>query len=185
MLIVLIGKTASGKSTLQDMLVNEGYEKIVTYTTRPKRRGEKDGVDYNYITQQEFMDKVEAGFFAEYNVFHTEKGDWYYGSAIEDYDCKDKEKVIILTPSGLTNIREQGFDVFSIYIYSNQATIEERLIARKDNKSEAARRMAADNVDFANAQNIVNKIVYNNKGSDLKDVLDKIKKLVRNKRNER
>ena len=50
-MICLIGKTASGKDTIAKELVNKyGYKRIVTYTTRPIRDGEKEGVNYYYIS---------------------------------------------------------------------------------------------------------------------------------------
>ena len=50
MLLVICGKMCSGKDTIVKRLINKGFKKVVTYTTRPKRRGETDGVDYHYIS---------------------------------------------------------------------------------------------------------------------------------------
>ena len=45
--IEVCGKMCSGKDTVVKRLINKGFKKVVTYTTRPKRRGETDGVDYH------------------------------------------------------------------------------------------------------------------------------------------
>ena len=50
MAIIIFGKTASGKSRIVNELVKRGYKKIVTTTTRPARKGEVDGIDYKFIT---------------------------------------------------------------------------------------------------------------------------------------
>ena len=65
-------------------LVEKGYSRIVRYTTRPIRKGEKQGVTYHFITKEEFNQKIEEGFFAEYQSYNTEFGIWYYGTSFED-----------------------------------------------------------------------------------------------------
>lgn len=179
-MIVLFGKTASGKSTILDSLVKEGYEKVVTYTTRPKRRGEKQGESYYFISEDDFKQKIFDGFFAEYDSFSTTEGEWYYGSAKEDYETDDQKKIIILTPKGLQKIRELGYSVIGIYIYANNNTISKRLNIRGDKKEEAKRRVMRDNIDFKDAVTLADKIVYNNLDSSLGNVLDKIKKYIKN-----
>lgn len=64
-MLVLVGKTCSGKSTVAKILEDKGYRRIVTYTTRPKRAGEIDGTDYHFITAEDFLKRRENGFFAE------------------------------------------------------------------------------------------------------------------------
>ena len=69
MLTVVLGKTCSGKTAVvRELCKKYNYSKIVTYTTRPMRNGEKDGVDYNFIekntiqwnklVKREFLEKV-------------------------------------------------------------------------------------------------------------------------------
>lgn len=52
-------------------------QSVVSYTTRPKRIGEVDGIDYHFITEDDFFNKQKENFFAEvksYEVFtETEK----------------------------------------------------------------------------------------------------------------
>ena len=85
MITVIVGKTASGKTTVLNELVKKGYERIITYTTRPPRKGEKQKKTYNFISEEEFLKKIQDGFFAEYEYFDTAEGRWYYGSATNDY----------------------------------------------------------------------------------------------------
>ena len=62
----------------------------------------------------------------------------------------------------------------SIYIYANNATIKKRLIKRGDDPKEAQRRLEHDNEDFKGIENEVDKIVYNNDGANMNDVVKKI-----------
>ena len=170
-MIILLGKTASGKDTVLNRLVKEhGYKKIVTYTTRPKREREIQDVTYHFIGEDEFK-------------YRSAHGTWYYGSAKEDYEKSDEKTVIILTPDGYRDfLREYpNMDHTSIYLYSNNKTLENRLIKRGDDPKEAKRRLDSDNKDFKGVQGLVHKIVYNNENNSVDDVVNKILEYVTKK----
>lgn len=184
MLTVILGKTCSGKSTVVDKLCDKynNYQKIITWTSRPPRKNEKNGKDYNFISEDEFFDLRGKGRFSEWKVYHTVEGDWYYGSMLGDLD-EDKDYVIILTPEGLRDIKDSVDDFISIYLYANQDTIKKRLIKRGDNPSEASRRMIKDTEDFKGVENEVNRIVYNNSDNDIDDVVDRLNTVIQNLKN--
>lgn len=71
--IVIMGKSLSGKSYLQKELVKRGFPKMVTATTRPKRQGEVDGQDYY------FVDKIAKDAIAprRYHVVNNQEWDYY------------------------------------------------------------------------------------------------------------
>ena len=66
----------------------------------------------------------------------------------------------------------------AIYIYANNSTIKKRLKKRGDDEKEAQRRIDEDNIDFKGVENMVDKIVYNNNGTYIDDVVNKILKYV-------
>lgn len=66
----------------------------------------------------------------------------------------------------------------TIYIYANNSTIKKRLKKRGDDEKEAQRRIDEDNIDFKGVENMVDKIVYNNNGTYIDDVVNKILKYV-------
>ena len=174
MLIVLCGKTCSGKDTICQELVKKGFSKIVTYTSRPPRQGEVNGYTYHFITDEEFHKKIKEGFFLEYKSYTVADGSvWYYGSPKEEF-YSDENSVIILTPDGYEDFLKLNIPHKSIYIYANINTIKERLISRGDDKAEAQRRIEHDNQDFKGLEYKVNDIVYNNKGEDINNVVNKI-----------
>lgn len=179
MVLILIGKTSSGKTSIVNKLISlHNFKKIVTFTSRPKRKGEKDGIDYHFISKEDFKQKVDEGFFAEWKSYMTVEGVWYYGTALEDLENAENNSVIILTPDGFREVKDKLEDrIISIYIYANNPTIKKRLESRGDNKDEAKRRLEHDNEDFKGIENEVDRIVYNNDGMDIDDVVKKVLEL--------
>ena len=179
-MLILIGKTASGKDTILNQLVKKhGYKKIVTYTSRPMRKGEKQDVTYHFTSSEEFQKMIEQGLFAEYKTYNSEFGVWYYGTALDDLEKADDKSIIILTPDGYKDvINKLSKKPISIYLYANNSTIKKRLKKRGDDPKEAERRVSHDNEDFKGIENEVDKIVYNNDGANIDDVVDKILKCV-------
>lgn len=175
-ILVIVGKTASGKDTIVNKLTSSyGYKKIVTYTTRYMRPNEKQDITYHYISEDEFFQKIDNGFFAEWKAYNTKYGTWYYGTSLEDLENTDDKTVIILTPDGYRDVvKRLKNKPKSVYIYANNSTIKERLISRGDNKDESQRRIEHDNFDFKGFENEVDKIIYNNSGTDINEVVKKI-----------
>ncbi len=183
MLTIIMGKTCSGKNAVVSELVKRGWSQIVTYTSRPKRRGEKNGREYWYITEGEFADKIKDKFFAEWKSYFVKGKTWYYGSPVKeivDASLDDENHVIILTPQGVVDVlailkrHVSDYHINIIYLYSNHSTILKRLKSRKDKNDSIERRMKADDEDFVNATNLANKIVYNNESDSLHSVVDKV-----------
>lgn len=177
-MVTMLGKTNSGKDSIVNKLVKEhGFKRAITYTTRPMRDGEVQGSTYHFINDYEFDAKVKEGFFAEYKTYETAFGICKYGSSKESYINSDKKTIIILTPDGYRDVLNTlDPKLTAIYIYANNQTIKERLKKRGDNKEEAERRLLHDNEDFKGVENIVGKIVYNNKSNNIDDVVNTIVK---------
>ena len=153
----------SGKTTIQKQLIKMGMEPIVTYTTRPPRKGEINGVSYHFITKEEFLKKKEQNFFAETTSYNVASGDiWYYGSALEDLS---DDKVMIVNPYGLKQIKSiKSLEPISFYILVDDKTIIERVTERGDSIKEAARRLNADNIDFNNIDRYIDFAFKNDLG---------------------
>lgn len=153
-MLLLCGKTATGKNTIQNELIKMGMKSVVTYTTRPSREGEIDGIDYHFITKEEFFRKKEQNFFAETTSYDVATGDkWYYGSAVEDLT---DDKAIIVNPHGLKQLKKiPSLNPIAFYITAGEETIWNRLRERGDNAAEARHRLNADDEDFAGIENSV------------------------------
>ena len=81
-MIVIVGESASGKSTVEKIL-NEKYgmRKVVSYTTRPPRDTEVNGIDYNFISMNDFIDLDKEKAFLEIGAYRG----WFYGSMRDQY----------------------------------------------------------------------------------------------------
>lgn len=173
-MIILIGRTCSGKTTIVNELKKYGFHPISTYTTRPPRKGDT----YHFIPESEFLEKVGQDFFAEYEAYETDFGTWYYGTARADIENAHSKDIIILTPNGICDLIKEypTLEYRLIYIYANKRTIKNRLMKRGDKKEETERRIRTDDEDFKGAESLADKIVYNNDGDDFNDVVLKVKR---------
>ena len=155
-MIVLVGESASGKSSIEKYLVdNYGYSKVVSYTTRQPRPNEVDGVDYHYISIDEFLKLKEQGFFAETAMYNN----WHYGTAKED--CTD-DKIAVLTPHGLRQISKvDGINVTSFYINVPRRDRLIKILQRGDNIEEAYRRSLSDVGQFDGIEDEVDYVIHN------------------------
>ena len=160
-MLVLTGKTCSGKDTIKKELIKMGMKPIVTYTTRPMRDGEIDGETYHFISRESFLRKVKDGFFVECTYYNVANGEtWFYGSSYEDYI---DDGVIILNPNGLKDlIYLNDYKPLVFYIMADDEIIEKRLINRGDNKDEAKRRLQADFIDFKDIAKMYDAAIHNN-----------------------
>ena len=182
-MVIILGKTCSGKDTIVNNLIDlHGFKKIVTSTTRAMRKGEKQDVTYHFLSEEDFKQKIDEGYFVEYKTYDTEFGKWYYGTSLEDLENADDKSVIILTPDGYRDVvKKLSNRPTAIYIYANNATIKKRLLKRGDNPNEAQRRLEHDNEDFKGIENEVDRIVYNNDGTNINEVVQKILRLINDK----
>ena len=155
-MIVLVGESASGKSSIEKYLVdNYGYNKIVSYTTRAPREGEVDGVDYHFISVEQFYKLRSEMFFAETAIYNN----WHYGVAKED--CSD-DKVAVLTPHGLRQVSKlPNVNVVSFYISVPRRDRLIKILQRGDNIEEAYRRNLSDIGQFDGIGDEVNYIIHN------------------------
>lgn len=174
---VLAGRSAAGKNAVADELIKRGHRRCVTYTSRPMRSGEIDGVDYYFVTDEKFSELMEESFFAEYISYDTVNGKWWYGTAATDFEEEDDDdkKFIILTPEGIRQAElVLGNKPKVIYVFANRRTILERLRKRGDDPDEVVRRIKQDEEDFKGFEMIADRIVYNNYDNTIEEVADKI-----------
>jgi guanylate kinase len=140
-MIVLVGESASGKSSIEKYLVdNYEYKRIISYTTRPPRKedGEIDGVHYHFIDTETFVKLREQGFFAETTIYRG----WYYGSAKDD--CTD-DKVCVMNPHGLRQLlKNKDLNITSFYINVPRRDRLIKILQRGDDIEESYRRNVSD-----------------------------------------
>ena len=157
MIIVLVGKTASGKTTVANELCkNHGYKRIITYTTRPMRVNEVQDVDYHFISDEQFNRMVENNEFTEYKRYNTAHGVWSYGSVVtSEQEFSDDCYVIILTPQGLRDLSKKMSRYIAFYLDVSLESQLERLKKRGDEEQQIIKRLENDDKDFKNVLDIV------------------------------
>lgn len=169
MIYCIIGHSASGKSTIERKLDSLGIPRIISYTTRPPRKGEKDGVDYHFITINKFAELHDAGFFAEEAKYR----DWLYGLSIDGVLYKEKDYVVAVTPKGYYELLEEVGDeyikAFFIQVHERDRLI--RLAQRGDDVDEIIRRIQVDREDFKEFEFIADYVINNKNLDDSVDLV--------------
>ena len=155
MLLIIGGKSGSGKDSVVKEFEKNGWKKIIKYTNRPKREGEIDGVDYHFVST-ELMETIPFIFKQSFVVANGDT--WYYGFPMEHIilpDNKNDKYITIMTPfeyNSFLNMTKEfkiiGKDFISVQIDIPDDIRRERLIKRGDNIEEINRRIKADNKDF-------------------------------------
>lgn len=188
-LIILTGKTASGKDTIKSKLLGKypNLKKVITTTSRAPREGEKDGVDYHFLSRKDFEKKITSGDFAE----HVEYGGNLYGTTKSELEASlNQDTLWRIDPSRAGEIREfikRAFpdevaeklikSVIVIYVAVSDKVVLQRLRERNLSEDEIENRMADDakiwdqykeNYDFV-VENIPRK---------LNETVDKICKII-------
>lgn len=158
----LMGKSSSGKDTIFKELCNDDKLKlkpIVSYTTRPKRVNETDGVEYNFINIDKLNEYEKLGKIIEVRRYDTVHGPWYYGT-IDDgqinLEGKENYIVIVTLEAYKSYINYFGKEyVYPLYIDLDDGIRLERALTREKkqknpNYEEMCRRFLADSKDFSN-----------------------------------
>lgn len=147
MLLVICGKSATGKTTLKQYLVeNYGYDPVITCTTREQRIGEINGEDYDFVCLDEFNKMIDNEELIEYNFFV--KG--WYGTKKENINLNTNQ-IIVLEPNGVKELlKYYDYDpriiVFELYLCNEERYI--RQIQRGDDINEIALRKEREFATF-------------------------------------
>ena len=97
----LMGKSSSGKDTIyRRIMQNKGQllKKIVPYTTRPIREGERDGVQYHFTDMDGFKRLLDEGRVIEHRTYDTYYGEWKYFTVSDEINLEKDNYLIIGTP---------------------------------------------------------------------------------------
>jgi len=130
--IILVGPAGAGKTFISNKFRTAGYKEEISYTSRPIRLGEINGIDYNFVSKEEFLDMISTDELYEW----AKHGDYFYGTRNEDFYNSDifvwetegvsklkpldRANSIIIFVNTPMNIRvkrmkERGWDLYDIY----------------------------------------------------------------------
>ena len=148
---VIIGPSGSGKDHLMRKLVERGLKGCLKWTTRPQRKHEKQGITYNFVSDNQFTESINENKFLAYQTFYvTPEGrqpeTWHYGVTLEEFN---ESQVFIMTPGEFINLTpEMRKGCFVVYLDIDRRVRESRLLGRQDKNDSITRRLDADDIDF-------------------------------------
>lgn len=140
-LLLLVGPSGSGKSSVAELLQEKGLRKLISYTTRPPR-GPLD--DHLFITEEEFRVLEDLAAYTEFNGYR-------YGATKRQVRESD---IYIVDIPGVENLfRNKPNDVLFLaaYITASEAERRRRMEARGDTPSQTDERIRHDRLAFCNA----------------------------------
>jgi guanylate kinase len=140
--IILCGGSASGKTLLKNRMKKKGLKFSISYTTRPMRDGEVDGIDYNFLTEEEFDKREREGFFYETALYSG----YLYGQGIKEWNEDD---LFVMEPVGISKITpEDRKSSFIIFIDAEERVRVQRLRERGSSPEEIKKRIIRDREAF-------------------------------------
>lgn len=169
MKVLLVGKSGSGKNTVQDYLVNRyGIKPLMSYTTRSKRYPEED--THIFITEQEYEEIKQKEKIIAYTFYN---GNHYFATE-EQFKESD---IYIIDLDGLLYMRNQNIDMpfISIYIDIPSEIRAERMARRGDSPKKILERIDIDDIAFEWADRICDYTINN---SDSEKTANSIARLV-------
>jgi len=158
-IFIVMGKSATGKDTIFKELVEQTkvpLKTVITYTTRPIRTGEVDGLQYHFVSEEKMNELSEQGKIIEVRCYQTVMGNWYYFTVDDDQFQSDKDNYIMIsTLEGYEKLRNYFGEqmVVPIYVEVEDGERLERALNRERMQSnpkyeEMCRRFLADQEDF-------------------------------------
>ena len=142
LLLVVSGPSGAGKGTLVERLMRARPECVfsVSATTRPRREGEVDGVQYEFVTREEFEKRIGEGYFLEWAEVHGK----CYGTPARFVDEGVRAgKVVVLDVDvqGGASVRRARPDAPSVFIYPPSLdSLRQRLLGRATDSAEVIER---------------------------------------------
>ena len=174
-MVALMGEAGSGKDTILHRIMEKYpsyFNEIISCTTRPPRQGEKEGVNYHFLSVEDFIRKILNGDMLE----ATEFNGWHYGTDSQSLTI-DKINIGVFNPEGVRCLQED--ENIELYVFYVRAAGKQRLLRqlnREENPDvdEIIRRYKADTEDFSFLNDIKYITLQNNTLDDIDIAVDTI-----------
>ena len=185
-LVVISGPSGAGKGCIVKEVLNiykENNDKVhlsISATTRSPREGEIDGVNYYFITEENFLEKIERGEFLEYNKYGTGK---YYGTLKENtisYLEKGYDVILEIDINGYKQILNNYPNAIGIFVMPpSLKVLEERLRNRgTETEEQIEKRLKTASEEIKNKE-IYPYVIVNEDGL-VKEASLKVYKIIKN-----
>jgi guanylate kinase len=132
-MIIVAGPSGAGKSSFLDKITREIdlLVDIITYTTRPMRAGESEGVPYHFVTDEKFLALIAEDFFVEHANVHGKR----YGTPkhqIEDARKTGKVAIMDIDVQGAQTFKAKYPDAFAVFIHPPSIDELRRRVIKRD-----------------------------------------------------
>ncbi|MDD6436415.1 MAG: guanylate kinase [Clostridiales bacterium] len=182
----LMGKSASGKDTIHSALLEDrslDLKRVVLYTTRPRRKGETEGIEYHFVIEEQLSELESENRIIEVRHYDTVHGIWSYATVDDgSLDTSDHNYLAIGTLESYVKLRNHfGEDkVFPLYIEVEDGIRLRRALDREMKQEhpryqEMCRRFLADSEDFSEEKLSEAGIERRFLNTDLDKCIDEIK----------
>lgn len=181
LLIVVSGPSGAGKDTICQKLIKENSNiwMSVSMTTRKPRPLEKDGVDYFFVSSEEFENKINDNTFLEYASYN----DNYYGTPkdkVEEKLNEGKDVILVIDINGAINIKKIIPSALFIFIMPpDMETLKNRLIGRKTESKDKVVQRFITAYNEVNNYKKYNYVVVNDK---VEDAVNKVKSIIQSEK---
>lgn len=181
LLIVVSGPSGAGKDTICQKLIKENSNiwMSVSMTTRKPRPLEKDGVDYFFVSSEEFENKINDNTFLEYASYN----DNYYGTPKDKVEKKlneGKDVILVIDINGAVNIKKIIPSALFIFIMPpDMETLKNRLIGRKTESKDKVVKRFITAYNEVNNYKKYNYVVVNDK---VEDAVNKVKSIIQSEK---
>ena len=140
MLVILSGVSGAGKDTIKKELIKrmEEVESLPSFTSRNPRVGEEEGIQYHFITKEQFEKKIKNNEFYEYDLHHEN----YYGTSRKLMNDKIQSGKIIVKDievngtENLVKLLKEDTKIVTIFLKVDKDELRRRLENRGDNLTE-------------------------------------------------
>lgn len=184
MLVILSGVSGAGKDTIKKELIKrmDDVISLPSYTSRKPRIGEEEGVQYHFITKEEFEEKIKNNEFYEYDLHH----DNYYGTSRKLMNEKIASGKIIVKDievngtENLVKILKGETNLVTIFLKVEREELRRRLIERGDNLSEEELELRLSRLNYEESK--IKLYDYVIKNDNLEKTVQIIQTIIENER---
>ena len=177
LLFIVSAPSGTGKTTLVERLVQvvPNLKMSRSYTSRSAREGERDGVDYNFISREEFEQRIRECSFLEWaDVFGN-----FYGTAaadVEELIAAGQDVVLVIDVQGARQVKARGGDHTSIFVLPpSLPVLDQRLRGRSKDTEEKIQRRLDTSRGEASCYSDYDYVVVND---DLESTVQRLREIV-------
>ena len=184
MLVILSGVSGAGKDTIKKELIKriENVISLPSFTSRKPRDGEVEGVQYHFITREQFEEKIKNNEFYEYDLHH----DNYYGTSRKLLNEKIQSGKIIVKDievngtENLLKLLKDETKIVTIFLKVEKEELRRRLENRGDNLTEAEMQLRLGRLEYEESK--MNLYDYVIKNDDLEKTVQIIMSIIENEK---